>query len=168
MNRLSLSISHHLFLTRKERYALHEGQVIETIGSSVPVWFYGKTTSEPAEEIFCQYVLTNIKRRPCIIPDVDGYTINLPAIPEDWEKAPLSNEDWRKMTPKEREKWYEENKTPKSSLDLLDPPEGGKQLAFTAQQVRHFEGHRALVTHTILIKDEEELLETLTGNLSNQ
>jgi len=164
MNRLSLSISHHLFLTKEQRHTLNEGGIAETIGASIPVWFYKKTTSEPAEEIFCQYVVTNIKTRPCIISDVNGYTINLPSVPEDWEEPYLSNEDWRKMTEKQRTKWYEENKTPKSSLNLLDPPEGGGQLIFTAQQFRHFQQHKALVTHTILIKSKAELIETIMGS----
>lgn len=168
MSRLSLSISHHIFLTKEERYSLHQGVAIETIGASVPVWFYGRTTSEPAEEIFCQYIITNIKKRPCVISDVSGYTINIPSIPEDWVEPQLSNEKWRTMTPQQRNKWYEENKTPASSLNLLDPPEGGAQLMFTAQHIRHFQEHKALVTHTILIKDISELLESLMGNLSNQ
>lgn len=55
---ICLTISHNVFLTREERYALVGGKSIRKIGVSVPIWLKksGKT-DEPAEEIFCWYEL---------------------------------------------------------------------------------------------------------------
>lgn len=168
MNKLSLSVSHHLFLSREQRYSIHNKEPVETIGASIPVWFYKGTTSEPAEEIFCRYILVN-EGKKCILSDLEGYTINLPSIPDDWERPELSNDEWRTMSQKQKEKWYEKYKRPESSLDLLDLQDGGgKQLIFTVRHLRKMKGHQTLITHTVIIKDEVELLETLTGNLATQ
>ena len=55
----TLTISHYIYLTKEQRYALHERQPIEAIGISVPVWFNKGNTSEPAKEIFCKYQIAN-------------------------------------------------------------------------------------------------------------
>lgn len=74
----TLAISHYIYLTKDQRYDLHNGKEIEVIGISVPVWFKKGTTSEPAKEIFCKYTLTNTKELLPIDIKEDGYKINLP------------------------------------------------------------------------------------------
>lgn len=74
----TLTISHYIYLTKEERYKLHEGQPLEVIGVSVPVWFHKGTTSEPAQEMFCRYRLTNSQPNRAIIPFEEGYSINIP------------------------------------------------------------------------------------------
>ena len=56
---ITLATSHNIYLTHEDRYALVKGQTVESVGVSVPVWFIKGTTSEPAVEVFCKYVLTN-------------------------------------------------------------------------------------------------------------
>ena len=59
---LSLAIHHNLWLTRDQRYAVHNGIELVIVGVSVPVWVANqKSTSEPAQEIFCKYNLKNKK-----------------------------------------------------------------------------------------------------------
>lgn len=76
---LILTISHNIFLTRKQRYELIESGQTTTIGVSVPVWFYKGSTSEPAIEVFSKYLLSNNSKIPGnVIEHTKGYHINLP------------------------------------------------------------------------------------------
>lgn len=77
----TLLIAHYIYLTKEQRYSLHQGNSLDVIGVSVPVWFDKGNTSEPAKELFCKYNLTNdSKNRPIDIL-TDGYSINLPQKP---------------------------------------------------------------------------------------
>jgi hypothetical protein len=64
---LTLTIAHNVFLTKEQRYGLFDGNTVEVIGVSVPVWYYNGTTSEPATEVFCAYKL---------IPDEKKFYVN--------------------------------------------------------------------------------------------
>ena len=57
----TLTISHHIYLTNEQRYKIHEGEPLSLDGVAIPVWFYKGNTSEPAQEIFCHYLLKNDK-----------------------------------------------------------------------------------------------------------
>jgi hypothetical protein len=168
MHKLSLTISHHLFLSQKKRYSLHNKKHIKIIGSNIPIWYYKGETSEPAEEIFCQYLLTNEGNKKFILSDLEGYTINLPTIPIDWKKPNLSNEEWRKMNQEKKDNWYKTHTRPESSFDLLDPPDGGRQLIFSVIHIKKIKGCQTLITHIVVIKDTLELLNTVTDNFLNQ
>jgi hypothetical protein len=169
-----LSIAHHIFLTREQRYALHDREKIRAIGVSLPVWFYKGATSEPGEEVFCDYLITNRKgedissiKLPVVNTD-PSYTINLPQIPEDYEREVLTNDEWRVMSIEKRRKWYQDNIPPMSSKNLLDFKDGGAQyLSFkvikTDAIVYWEEEHQAVkFIHFIVLKDISELTETLT------
>lgn len=75
---LTLVISHNINLSREERYKLHKGEPVTTVGVSVPVWFEKGNTSEPAQEVFVTYRLTNTKNDYAIKMSKDGYDINIP------------------------------------------------------------------------------------------
>ena len=80
---MTITVMHNIFLTREERYKLAEGEPVITVGVSVPVWFYRGITTEPAQEVFCKYRLTN-KKTPVPITNWDeGYSINLPQAEEE-------------------------------------------------------------------------------------
>lgn len=74
----TLSISHFLYLEENERLDLIDGKEIEVLGINVPVWFYKGNTSEPAEEIFCLYNLTNNLEDYPVSKTLKGYKINIP------------------------------------------------------------------------------------------
>lgn len=71
-------VSHYIYLSRDERYKLHHGETVETVGVSVPVWFKKGSTSEPAQELFCKYKLTNNEINRAITTNEEGYAVNLP------------------------------------------------------------------------------------------
>ena len=77
MNRLFLS--HNIFLTDKEKKDLTSpGSIIKVTGISIPVWRVKNLTSEPANEIFCNYAIGNIGDRIKVRYVKDGYVINIP------------------------------------------------------------------------------------------
>lgn len=77
---LTLTISHHIFLTKNERYKLTNGESIEVIGITIPVWFMKGNTSEPAKEIFCKYNICNNGNEESIFATKQGFQLNLPIV----------------------------------------------------------------------------------------
>lgn len=95
----TLIILHNIHLSKNEIKSLVKREPVKVIGTSVPVWFYKGTTSEPALEVFCEYILTNQEPDYSIITNEKGYQINLPQLqhPETWAKFSSSEkEEWLK------------------------------------------------------------------------
>ncbi len=125
---LVLSILHNIFLSREEIKRLHNGENIEVISASLPVWYVKGTTSEPAEEVFCKYTITNQKEDIPIIVKKDGYVINVPQIPKDYIEAKISDAEWETWDQNQKNKWYLENPKPLSSASLLPLSEGDSEF----------------------------------------
>ncbi len=123
---LSLTIHHNIHLSKQQRYDLHDGKEIKTIGYSIPVWFIDKTTSEPAKEVFCVYLLKNPKQEiPIQILD-NGYEITIPY--REGTKLNISDEEWRSLkaqNPEKLEQLYKQLLPEVSSKNLLDIADGG-------------------------------------------
>lgn len=133
----SLIISHSVFLTKEERYKIHENKEIKVVGVTTPVWFEKGTTSEPAKEIFCNYYLTNDPEQKVIVPLEDGYLINLPQNNEDTE-------------------------IPNSKL-LLNEEDGGiMNLMFKQVSLITYYDKEFNVVHFVDIKDKDVFLESLS------
>jgi hypothetical protein len=92
---LILSILHNIFLDEEQINSLSEKEEIEVIGVSLPVWYYKGNTSEPAEEVFCKYKITNktVHKKESITIFKNGYIINLPKISNNCEKESLEKEE---------------------------------------------------------------------------
>lgn len=71
-----LHVGHTLHLTPEQRAALVAGGTVVVTGVSVPVWSTGAETSEPAQEVFCEYTIA-AGLRPCVITGRSGYAIVL-------------------------------------------------------------------------------------------
>lgn len=128
---LNLTIHHNIHLTREERYALHNGEQVQTVGVSTPVWFYNRLTSEPAREVFCRYFLQNPKKNIPIQILEDGYDIAIPFRKET--KLNISNEEWRYLNihdPDKLDSLYQRTVPEVSSLNLLDIKDGGCGILF--------------------------------------
>jgi hypothetical protein len=83
---VTITVMHNIFLTKEQRYNLADGKTVETIGVSVPVWFYRGITTEPAQEVFVKYRLTNKKTPVPITQSDEGYSINMPQAEEHMVK----------------------------------------------------------------------------------
>lgn len=77
---LKLSIIHSIFLNEEQINSLRSGQDVTVIAPNLPVWSYGLITSEPAEEVFCKYIISpNSENNNNSIKTLkDGYKIYLP------------------------------------------------------------------------------------------
>jgi len=130
---LSLTIHHNIRLTRDQRYDLHNGKSVEVVGVSVPVWFMGKATSEPAKEIFCKYHLKNNQKMHPVKILADGYEITLPNRAGSEPKR-ISDKEWRDMDQSQRDDYYSLFVSEISSKSLLDIEDGGsKRLNYREQ-----------------------------------
>jgi len=75
---LTLAVSHNVFLDRDQRYALVNGNAIDVVGVSVPVWYYKGETSEPGNEVFVKYKLIPSEYKVFVKHYDEGYEIYLP------------------------------------------------------------------------------------------
>lgn len=129
MNNVALFVTHNIFLTKEEASEVADGRTLSTTGHCVPVWVDAKTgkTTEPAKEVFCQYVLHNseeAEREVRVLPR-KGYEIFIPRLsgwtppPEpDYEKISVWPSEERMALLKEMEKWWFSNPKPLNSEDL--------------------------------------------------
>lgn len=161
---LSLTIHHNIHLTRAERYALHEGREIVTVGVSVPVWFIDKVTTEPAKEVFCRYRLKNPKEElPIQILD-DGYEISVPF--REGTRLALSDEEWRYLNlhqPDKLEAMYRSEVQEVSSRNLLDPADGGCVSLIYREHNKLLRPDQTVnIIHCVAIQDLSVLTESLT------
>lgn len=146
----TLIISHLLYLNKDQRYRLHSGEPIETVGVSVPVLFEKGSTSEPAKELFCKYTLTNEPPNKGIVPTEQGYILNLP------QKIVAETK-----TNEEKLKLDALNKVP-TSENILDVRDGGHQyLHFKQYNKIHFSNIEMNIVHIIDIRDEDFLIDSL-------
>lgn len=129
-----LTISHSIFLNSENRHSLYNGNEIQVIGASVPVWVSKKATPGPAEEVFCRYTLANTGMSKNVVEDANGYAINIPPIQsKDWLKR-ISDDTWRVLSEETKAKWYDKHAIA-SANQLLDLQEGGSggYLSFIVQ-----------------------------------
>jgi len=161
---LRLNIYHNIHLDKNQRYDLHQGKDIRIIGISVPVWFLGKVTSEPAQEVFCNYYIKNPKKEIPIKILSDGYEINLPYRPSSSIEK-MSDDEWRKLNrddTQKLEKIYDSYKKEVSSKNLLDICDGGSKFLNYRELNKIFVKEKELnIMHHITISDIEELEKSL-------
>lgn len=160
---LNIAIQHIIHLTKKQRYALHDGIDIVVTGISIPVWHLGKNTSEPAKEVFCNYYLRNSKNDIPLKIKKDGYEITLPY--RKGEKLEISNEDWRELNlhnPDKLDLMYQQCKTEISSKNILDKKDGGDtHLKYREHSNAKHKDKIINVSHYVKILDIQELENSL-------
>ena len=161
---LSIAVHHNIWLTRDQRYALHEGIELVVVGVSIPVWVHNnRVTSEPAKEVFCKYYLKNPKYDDPIQIVKDGYEITMPnrvgAVPN------LSDEEWRYLNandPVKLDAYYEKCPRAANSKNLLDIKDGGsKYLSFREHNKIKSNDEFVNFIHFVNVADIEELNKTL-------
>ena len=147
----TLTISHYIYLNREQRYKLHDGETVEIIGISIPVWFHRGTTSEPAKELFCKYKLTNEPVNKTIMATDEGYAINLP------QKLELGDD----TVPEEVQ--YAVAVQLGTSDRLLDIKDGGNEwVEFRQYNKVQQKDHEFNVVHFVEIKPDELLMDSMS------
>lgn len=163
---LSLTIHHNIHLTKEQRHALHDGEDIVTVGYSVPVWFMGKVTSEPAREVFCVYSLKNPKKDVPIQIMENGYEITIPY--REGSSLKISNEEWLDLlmnNPDKLDAMYKQHISEVSSKNILDVSEGGCGGLVYREHNKTKMGDKILnIMHYVSIEPIEMLLNSLTSH----
>lgn len=154
-----LCVSHNLWLTREQRYALHRNNEVKVIGVSCPVWFDKGKTSEPASEIFCQYRL-NTGNQLRIKQTLNGYDV---LITNNSKPTDLPEFLWEMLSEREKETTIMElNKNFVGSKSLLDIKDGGSEwFAFKQYNKTVRQNVPIDVIHFVELKDMETLMESL-------
>jgi len=159
---LSLTIHHKIYLTKEQRYALHEGIDLVLTGVSIPVWFTKNFTSEPGREVFCRYYLKNSKRDTPIQILKDGYEVVLPH--RKSSRPEISDEQWRELSRqgKLEEEYYSKCVTEVSSKNLLDIKDGGSQYLFYREHNQVKKDDTTMkIAHFVTMEDMSVLTDSL-------
>ncbi len=158
---LTLVISHNIALTREERYRLSEGQEVNVVGVSTPVWFEKGNTSEPAHEVFVNYKLTNEKTPSVVKITTDGYEMNMPQKNAEAEAE-------IKTVPEPLLAALGVNKNFPDAKSLTDVKDGGAEFLQFRQYARSnlvVDGEKTRtplnIVHCVEIKPIEEVIQTL-------
>lgn len=159
---LVLSILHNIFLSKEQIDSLLEKEEIEIIGVSLPVWYYKGNTSEPAEEVFCKYKITNKKdKKESVTVLKNGYVINLPKLPDNYVEKTLTEKELSTMTEKDLDKWNKENPRQVNIRDLISE----KDRVLFKQFVNKKQKDKSTnFIHTVEISKMERLTNSLTSS----
>lgn len=163
---LNLSIYHKIHLTRKERYDLHEGKETIVTGVSVPIWNIKTISSEPAQEVFCRYYLSNNEDNSPIKIIKNGYSIEIPSQPTEQPKA-VKIPSFLKKFFLIKDKSISKEKIEKkqnyiSSMSLLDIKDGGsKSLSYREFNKVKSEENIITIAHYVIINDISNLENSL-------
>lgn len=153
---ITLVISHYIYLNRDERYKLFNGESVETLGVSVPVWFDKGSTSEPAKEVFCQYLVKNNRNHEVIKTLKDGYEINLPQSIAFLKKMKEGFDEKQLLDHIKGNDFFDR------SIRLLDAEDGGAEwLEFKQYASMRLKKKKIEVVHSVEIKDISILQQTL-------
>lgn len=160
---LNLSIYHKIHLTRKERYDLHDGKETIVTGVSVPIWYIKTISSEPGQEVFCRYYLSNNKSNSPIKIIKDGYGIEIPFQPPEQPKAAKIPSFLKKFFLKKNTPILKEKKQKcMSSVNLLDIKDGGsKSLSYREFNKVKSEENIVTISHYVTIEDISHLENSL-------
>jgi len=145
-----LTINHNIFLTKNQRYLLFNGNNVETIGVSLPVWvernnqLQWNETSNFSNEIFVKYILTNNYEKNPIETLEEGYKINLP------QPFMGTNISYDKIAKK---------LSSKNLLDLRDG--GGSYLFFIESNMVKIHNDLIKIKHYVKIEDITSLEKTI-------
>ena len=155
---LVLSIMHNVFLTKEEIEKLLEQKEIETIGVSVPVWYFKGDTSEPTEEVFCKYKLKITDKKESVSVLKNGYVINLQNLPDDYEEQALTPEELQKMSAEELGEWQAKN--PKiANIKKLLKEDGKTNFRQFAKKKQN--GKPTSLVHVVEINQMNRLLKSI-------
>jgi hypothetical protein len=134
------------------------------MGVSLPVWFNAGNTSEPANEVFCNYILTNTPNDYPVAVLSNGYKINLPQVPPNYPMTPRPAPPFfENLSRSELDEWHKKNPLPPTGRDLLPLDRGGIEGIKFKRYVKTIEGGRRMnVVHSVEINKFSVLEESLT------
>ena len=130
-------------MTREERYALINREDVNVVGVNTPVWVTDRDCSDPAQEVFCRYSLTNHADNLRVTTTSEGYLVNLPQ-QLDLPVPELTNDQWRILTREQQDRWYAKYRpipTANNLRDLLDSGSEYLKFRYVSLTVEQKTGH---------------------------
>jgi hypothetical protein len=156
----SLTISHNLFLTDEHRSILKDGDGIQLVGVSCPIWAHKGSSSEPGVEVFSLYRIY-VADQLSIKHQKDGYEITIPEKSKETEKLP--DDIWDSLSKEEQDLWYANNEPEPCLRNLLSIKDGGSDWLAFRQLSKIKKSNRLLyLIHFIEMKNADLLAESLT------
>lgn len=158
---LNLTIQHKIYLTKEERYKLHNIGNVDVVGYFLPVWFGKNYTSEPSSEVFCKYYLINDKQDvPTKILE-DGFKMSIPH--REGHRPHITNEEWRELERLNKLDNYKKQCIPEfTSKNLLDKCDGGtKKIFYREYNKIKRNNHLIKIAHYIFIEDIDFLNQSM-------
>ena len=147
-----LCVSHNIFLDRDQRYAIYEGNEIEVVGVSVPVWIEKGETNEPASEVFCKYSIKCDNR---------SFQKNIEILEDGYEIRIFKNNIFDGLSNKIK-KYFKSKDTSHipTAKSLLDIKDGGSEWI----NFKSYEMHENYtLVHSVEIQKIENLLNSLVS-----
>ena len=140
INAYPLFISHHIFLTKEQRYDIYEGSKVHTFGSIIETTNLNNKKEFFPHEIFVDYVLDTEPSSNVVEIRKDKYHVHLPIkfIHGDMDLENLNTDDY----------FYSE--------DLLDIDDGGRQeIYFKWKRIYTDENKKIVTLHNFNLRDIE-------------
>jgi hypothetical protein len=170
MNNLALFVTHNIFFDQKQIKSFLKKDFIKTKGVSVPVWVNAKTskTTEPAQEVFCEYEIFRKQEKKDILLTKKGYKILLsnefwtPPEDIDFEKLAKMTEDQRREFEEKRNKWWKKNPKPFDIEDLQKTKYYRLEIKKLNEKFDKLPGQEVDCQHIIEIKTKEMLVSSLS------
>jgi len=170
MNNLALFITHNIFFDQTQINLFLEKDYIKIEGVSVPVWVNAKTskTTEPAQEIFCEYEIFNRQEKNDILLNKKGYKILLcnqfwnPPEEIDFKKLANMHEQERIEFEEKRNKWWKKNPKPLSIRDFKETEYFRIEIKKLNEKFDKLPGQEVDCQHIIEIKTKSKLYNSLT------
>lgn len=164
------TVSHNIFLTREERYLIHDGKSVETTGIAIINEFSSNDKEEKQEilkEIFCKYVISYCKENVPVQITSEGFVVKIPHRPKK-TIVELTDEDFLKLNSREYNNLFKKNTSEISSKNLLDLKDGGDESLIYRERYKGVLGNKKILqTHHFQISDIGVLINSLTSHLLN-
>lgn len=156
---LVLTISHNIFLTKSNIEEIRDGNIVVVTGVSNPIWFYKGITTEPAQEVFCNYGIRKADSNVRVGPMPDGYFVLLPAGTSFLKKE--DTDQWRaELQSRIKLGIMLHEEVPRSPATIGTLVSSG-HLRFRIQDKRKIGSHPTTVIHYVEISPVEELVDSL-------
>lgn len=133
-----LFLTHQIFVTRKQRYSIYQGEKVETVGSLIETTSINNNKDFFPKETFVKYYIDIEVSEKNVEPVLDGYKMHLP-VTFVHSEINLEKIDIEKTVFIE---------------DILDNEDGGREELFFKWKNFYTEKNKKfIISHTVFIKD---------------
>lgn len=153
---LNLSICHSIFLKKEEIEKLLNEETVKTTGVCLPIWSFKKSTSEPGEEVFCEYEISNSEEKPIEIYK-NKYKIYLPDYCRKITRIIRNKKEYKSLSEEEKELCVKRN----NQILLIKKPnlfeEDDNEIIYNEYQKIKKDDSIKIIRHLVALKTMKTL-----------